>query len=390
MATTAERYRTYEGIALFSMGFRPFFLAAGLFATLSLPLWIAAYSGWLPGLDRDWHVHEMLFGYLGSVIAGFLLTAIPNWTGRLPVTGTPLIVLFSLWCIGRAAMLAALQNPIAAFLDSLFLIALACFVTREVIAGKNARNLPVCVIVALFAAANILTHLRPVDPDLAALGERGALALVAMLLALIGGRITPSFTRNWLAKRQSAHLPAPVGPFDVIVLAVSAASLLSWVAFPEHGLVGILLALAGLLNALRLLRWRGWLTGSEPLVLILHTGYAWLAGALLLLGAHGLAADIVPRTAGVHALTAGAFGVMTLAVMTRATRGHTGQPLIADGATQLVYGLVNAGAVLRVSAPFFPAHSTLLLIAAAFFWSVAFLAFTLRYAPLLLRPRQTV
>ena len=389
MTTTAERYRAYEGIALFSMGFRPFFLAAGLWGSLAVPLWIASYCGWLPGVDRDWHVHEMLFGYLASVIAGFLLTAIPNWTGRLPVTGTPLILLISLWCIGRIAMLAAPQSPPAAFLDSLFLVALAGVVAREVIAGKNARNLPVCIIIGLFALANVFTHLRLVDANLATLGERGALALVAMLLALIGGRITPSFTRNWLAKRQSARMPAPAGRFDTIVLAVSAASLLSWVAFPEHGVVGALLMLAGLLNVLRLLRWRGWLTGSEPLVLILHTGYAWLAAALLLLGAHGLAPDMIARTAGVHALTAGAFGVMTLAVMTRATRGHTGRPLTADVATRVVYGLVNVGAILRASAPFFPAFYAPLLIAAALFWSGAFLVFTVRYAPLLLQARHT-
>jgi len=389
MTTTAERYRTYEGITLFSMGFRPFFLAAGVWATLAVPIWIAAFLGWLPGVDRDWHVHEMLFGYLGSVIAGFLLTAIPNWTGRLPVTGGPLILLFSLWCIGRLAMLAAPQSLTAGVLDCLFLVALAGVVAREVIAGKNVRNLPVCAIVGLLALANLLTHLRGANADLAAAGERGALALVAMLLALIGGRITPSFTRNWLAKQKSAHLPAQAGRFDLIVLAASAVSLLSWVAFPENRVVGVLLMLAGVLNLLRLLRWRGWLTGSEPLVLILHAGYAWLAAGLLLLGAHGVAPDMIPRAAGVHALTAGAFGVMTLAVMTRATRGHTGQPLTADRLTQAVYVLVNAGALVRVIAPFSPTLYASLLAAAAFIWSGAFLIFTVRYAPLLLRPRRT-
>jgi len=389
MTTTAERYRTYEGLALFSMGFRPFFLAAGVWGALAVPLWLAGFFGWLPHITRDWHVHEMLFGYLSSVIAGFLLTAIPNWTGRLPVTGAPLVLLFSLWCVGRLAMLVAPESVAAAFLDSLFLVALAGVVAREVIAGKNVRNLPVCVMVGLLATANVLTHLRFVDTGLAALGERGALAAVAMLLALIGGRITPSFTRNWLAKRQSPSLPTPSGRFDMVVLAITALALLTWIGAPDLAPTGAGLALAGLLNAARLSRWCGRLTFAEPLVTILHIGYGWLALALMLMGGHVLAPDAIASAAGVHALTAGAFGVMTLAVMTRATRGHTGQPLTADRATQALYALVNAGALVRVAAPFFPNLYGPFLMVAAFLWSGAFVVFVAAYAPLLLRRRQT-
>jgi uncharacterized protein involved in response to NO len=389
MAATAERYRDYEGIALFSMGFRPFFLAAAIWAALAVPLWMVGFFGWLPEINRDWHVHEMLFGYLSSVIAGFLLTAIPNWTGRLPVMGASLFLLFSLWCVGRLAMLATPQSVLGALLDSMFLIALAGVIAREVIAGKNVRNLPVCVMVGLLALANVLTHLRAVDANLATFGERGALAIVAMLLALIGGRITPSFTRNWLAKRQSTRLPALAGRFDAIALVITCLALIGWSTAPDLTLTGAALVLAGGVNAARLSRWCGRLTFGEPLLIILHVGYAWLALALILLGAHILAPDWIPSAAGVHALTAGAFGVMTLAVMTRATRGHTGQPLTADRATQILYALVNAGALLRMAAPFFPALYAPLLIAAVFLWSGAFVVFVVRYAPLLLRPPRT-
>lgn len=389
MTTTAERYRSYRGTALFSMGFRPFFLFSAAWAALAVPLWIAAYLGWLPHFTRDWHVHEMLFGYLSGVIAGFLLTAVPNWTGRLPVTGGPLAALFALWAAGRAAMLVSATPSVAAsIIDSLFLFALAAIIAREVLAGRNVRNLPVCVLVSVLGVANVLSHLGPYDAELARLGERIGLAVVAMLVTLIGGRIVPSFTRNWMAKRKLAPEPASPGPFDIATLAATGAALLLWLIWPTALPAGAALLLAGALNLVRLARWRGWATSSEALVLVLHAGYLWLGVAITLLGASILAADIAPSAAGVHALTAGAFGVMTLAVMTRASLGHTGQPLAATPAISAIYVLVNIGAAIRTAAPFFQDSYVTLLFAAAAFWSGSFLLFVLVYAPLLLRPRR--
>jgi uncharacterized protein involved in response to NO len=385
MATSADRYRSYDGAPLFAMGFRPFFLFGAIFAASALPLWILGFHGWIPGVTRDWHVHEMLFGYLGAIIAGFLLTAVPNWTGRLPVSGTPLVMLVALWLAGRAAMLLAAKSPITPLIDGAFLCALALIIAREVIAGRNVRNLPVCALILLLAAANSLTHL---GPEVSLQGERFALAIIAMLVALIGGRITPSFTRNWMAKQAMTPEPASPGRFDIVVLALTGAGLISWVAVPTAPPGGALLVIAGVLNLARLARWKGWRTTAEPLVAILHVGYGWLSIALLLLGVSSLAPMLAPGTAGVHALTAGAFGVMTLAVMTRATRGHTGQPLTADKATQAIYGLVNLGAVLRVASPFFPQHYVILLIASAALWSMAFAAFAIVYGPLLLNARR--
>jgi uncharacterized protein involved in response to NO len=388
MTTTAERYRAYEGPPLFAMGFRPFFLFGAVFAASALPLWILGFHGWIPGVTRDWHVHEMLFGYLGAIIAGFLLTAVPNWTGRLPVAGAPLAALFSLWLAGRAAMLLAAEAPITAVIDSAFLFVLALIIAREVIGGSNLRNLPVCLLVLVLASANTLTHLRALSPDMALLGERIGLGVVAMLVALIGGRITPSFTRNWMAKQKLTPEPASPDRFDVAVLLLTAAAIAYWIIAPTALAAGAALAAAGALNIARVARWKGWRTFAEPLVSILHFGYGWLAIALCLLGLSILAPAQIPSAAGVHALTAGAFGVMTLAVMTRASRGHTGRPLTADRETQVIYALVIVGALLRVISPFFAPLYVVLLIASGLIWSLAFAAFAIVYGPLLTRARR--
>jgi uncharacterized protein involved in response to NO len=210
---------------------------------------------------------------------------------------------------------------------------------------------------------------------------------VAVLIALIGGRITPSFTRNWLRARQIDRGPAPAGRFDQVVLALTGASALLWILAPEARVTGWALAAGGAANLVRLARWRGWAAAREPLVWILHLGYGWLAAGLCLLGASRLDAAI-PRTAGVHAITAGAVGVMTLAVMSRATRGHTGRDLAADGTTLAIYLAINAAAGLRVAAPFAGGLQPQLLIASAGLWSLAFGAFALAYAPMLTTPRR--
>jgi uncharacterized protein involved in response to NO len=315
---TAALRRAYAGPALFSFGFRPFFLFGAAWSALIVPLWLGSFMHG-GALTRDWHIHEMMFGYLAAVIAGFLTTAVPNWTGRMPVIGGPLGALFGLWVAGRLAML--FPGPFAYVVDSLFLIALAGVIWREVLAGRNWRNLPVCLLVSLFAVANVGFHLSR-GGSLAA-GERIGLAAAAMLIALIGGRVVPSFTRNWLKARGAERLPAPAGRLDQAVLILTGGALGLWAATPDQPLAGAALAAAGLANLLRLARWRGWATLAEPLVAILHAGYAWLGLGLALLGASVLT-PLVPRTAGIHALTAGAIGVMTLAMMTQPRPHRTG------------------------------------------------------------------
>jgi len=387
--------RDYAGPALFSFGFRPFFLFGAIWAALSAPLWIWSYLtgqamiGAAPALA--WHVHEMLFGFIAAIVGGFLLTAVPNWTGRLPVRGLPLMTLFGLWAAGRAAMLAYdALGPVAAVIDSTFLAVLAAVLLREVITGGNMRNLPVCLLSTLFALANIGFHVAMATGTGWRPAQTVAIAVVTMMIALIGGRIVPSFTRNWLVQSgRGESLPAPMSRFDGATLVFAGASLLAWILAPQDWFSGALLVIAGGLHAIRLSRWKGWRTGAEPLVLILHAGYAWVPLALVLMGLAALFPGIVPASAAMHALTAGAMGTMTLAVMTRASLGHTGRDRRADTWTSLIYALVVAGALVRVFAPLLAGELQYPLMgAAAALWSAAFALFALRYGHMLTTARK--
>ena len=377
----------------FRGGFRPFFFGGAAWGLIALTLWLFALAGSLTlptSFDPlAWHRHEMLFGFVGAVIAGFLLTAIPNWTGRLPIAGKPLGTLFGMWVAGRLSVLfsAELGPVIPAVLDSGFFLALALIAAREVLAANN-RNAPIVAMVLLFGLANAIDHaaaggLLP-DPDL---GWKFALALVVLMISLIGGRIVPSFTRNWMAKRGlSQGLPTQPGRFDLFVIGATACAFLAWITAPPGMLTGGLLVAAGVLQALRLARWGGRRTVSDPFVFILHVGYAWVPAGILLLGlsSAGLA---VPRSAAIHALTAGAMSTMILAVMTRASLGHTGRELRANGATVAIYGLVTAGALLRVAAPLGYSDYMRAMQVSGFAWAGAFLLFLLAYAPVLWGPR---
>lgn len=366
-------------------GFRPFFFLAALHAGVAIPAWLSIYfsgqalPGPFPGLH--WHAHEMLFGYLQAVIAGFVLTAIPNWTGRLPLSGWPLAGLVLLWSAGRAAC-AGLSDPFAAMaVDAAFPVVLVFAVWREVVAGRNWKNAPVGVMISLFGLANVLDHTANLGLVAHGVGIRLALASIAMLLALIGGRIVPSFTRNWLVKQGGTILPASFGMLDKAALATTAAACMAWIAVPDAAYTGPALIVAGVLLGVRLSRWRGHRTAVEPIVLILHVGYGWLAVALALLGLASVAG--IPESSALHALTAGAIGTMTLAVMTRASLGHTGREIVADRSVIASYAAVTAGAILRVSAPFAGGWYAPILVAGGALWSVAFLLFAIRYAPIL-------
>ena len=330
----------------------------------------------------------MLFGFVAAAVAGFVLTAVPNWTGRLPLQGAPLALLVALWLAGRIAMAAggALGQPAAGVIDVLFLLALAGAVAREVVAGRNWRNLPVVGTFAVLAAANILHHLEAGGVfDLWGLPLRLGIAAVAVLLALIGGRIVPSFTRNALVKRGETRLPAVMGPLDGAHMAATVAAALLWTIWPVGPVTGTVMALAAVLGFVRLARWQGGRTLYEPLLWSLHLGYAWLpvAFALLAVSAFG---DALPRSAGQHALTAGAFGSMILAVTSRATLGHTGRELTAGPGLATAYALVALSAALRVAAALIGSANELLLTLSAGGWCLAFLLFLAVCGPMLLGP----
>ncbi len=390
--TPVPRIRQDTGPAILSYGFRPFFLFAAIYSGVAMLIWLPVFFGEiaLPAAfaPRDWHVHEMLFGYLPAVVTGFLLTAIPNWTGRLPIQGMPLLGLFVIWLVGRIAV--ALSGLIgwlpAAALDAAFLVLVAGAAAREIVAGRNWRNLTVVVIIAMLALANIAFHTEAHFSGVADYSTRAGIGTMVALVMLIGGRIIPSFTRNWLVRENSGRLPASFGRFDVFAIAGSVLAILVWIGLPDGRVTAAVLALGALLQSTRLLRWAGDRTFREPLLAVLHVGFAFVpvGYALLALAAVG----VIPATAAIHAWTAGAFGIMTLAVMTRATLGHTGHELTASPATQFIYATAILAAVSRIWAGVQPEWSELLLHLAAFAWVVAFLEMALVYGPKLCRKRR--
>jgi uncharacterized protein involved in response to NO len=387
MPTALKRRREYAGPAIFSYGFRPFFLFAGLWAVISLPLWLHQFLGdiALPThlTPLDWHVHEMLFGYVAAAVAGFLLTAIPNWTGRLPVTGWPLAALAALWLAGRLALLfsAKIGGVWAAAIDALFLLTLAAFAAREIVVGKNWRNLRVVGVLGVLILGNVVMHAEALIYGAANYGARIALAAVILLISIVGGRIVPSFTHNWLARNKPGRLPVPFSRYDMVAIAASAIGLAAWIALPTDQITGILLLAASLLHTARLGRWAGDRTLSDRLVLVLHVAYAFVPLGFLLVGLSIFTPSVLP-TAGIHSWTAGAIGLMTVAVMTRASLGHTGRPLQAGIATQLIYALIFTSAILRIAAAL--TGKLDLIEAAAVCWLLGFALFVLAYAPLLL------
>jgi uncharacterized protein involved in response to NO len=383
-----RRRLEYVGPAIFSYGFRPFFLTGAIWAALSIALWLPQYFGdmALPTAfaPLDWHIHEMIYGYVAAAIAGFLLTAIPNWTGRLPVNGYPLAALVLLWLAGRVAIAgSAIWGAwLAAVVDVAFLLTFAAVAISEIIAGQNWRNLRVLIVLGILIAGNIVFHVEAIRYGAADYGIRIGIAALIGLIMLVGGRIVPSFTHNWLARNNPGRLPQAFSRYDAATIGVSALALMFWIALPQSAVSGIVLIIAGVLQAIRHLRWAGDRTLADRLVLVLHVAYAFVPIGFLLIGAATLRPSIWPASAGIHAWTAGAVGLMTLAVMTRATLGHTGQALVASLPTQAIYVCALVAALARVIAAFEP--STWLLYVAASAWFLAFGGFAIFFGPLLM------
>ncbi len=378
---------------LLTAGFRPLFLAAGIWSVIALGVWIAMLSGVFALPSRfdplSWHIHEMMYGFVTAAIGGFLLTSIANWTGQPPVAGGVLVMLSLLWIAGRAVCLvSAWFAPwVGVAVDLAFPAALMLVVLRELIAARNRRNYTLLAPLVLLVIADLLMHLTALGVAIPiGLGWRLAMFCIVVLLSVIAGRIVPAFTRNRLAAHGKTRRPAEMGWFDRVALGVLHASLLCWVFATESVLVGAALVAGGVLHLWRLARWEGHATVREPLLLILHIGYLWLGAGTALLGLSTLS-DAVPAAAGIHALTSGAFGTMILAVMTRATLGHTGRALHADGATMAVYVLVTLAALLRVVAAWPGVWTMALLETAAAAWVAAFALFVAHYGPMLVRPR---
>lgn len=393
MTTSSEQIRAWTGPAILSFGFRPFFLMAAIWAAAAMGVWVVMLTGRdiLPtAFDPvSWHSHELLFGYLAAVIAGFLLTAVPNWTGSLPLVGWPLAGLAALWVLGRVVVATSshLSPILAALGDLAFSVALAGFLAREIFTGRNWKNLPVLALLTAYTLANGLFHWEAAQDGTPAqgIGLRIGLAVAVLLISLIGGRIVPSFTRNWLAKRGAKRLPAPFGRADGAVLALTLATLALWVVGPDRTITAVACGLTGLAHLWRLARWQGHQTGAEALVWVLHAGYAFVPLGFLAVALGRFFPGRDP--AAMHVWMAGAVGLMTLAVMTRASLGHGGRPLHATGAITALYLALIVAVLSRLLAGVLPGESWLLHLAAGA-WIAAFGGFAVIYWPILARPKK--
>lgn len=380
------------GPILFSYGFRPFFLGSAVWAICAMTLWILALTGRIDLAEtygpHAWHAHEMLFGFASAVLAGFLLTAVPNWTGRLPVSGKPLMILFGLWLVGRFALLLSdlLGTVSSAVIDALFLPTLLFICMREIVAGKKWSDLKVVGGVGVLALANICYHIETIRTGAPDFSLRFAISAYIALVMVIGGRIIPSFTRNWLAKRGATRFPIPFGRFDTGAIIVSVAALLSWSLLPDVVTTSIFCAIASLLQLLRLYRWRGWATVAEPLVAILHIAYLFVPLGFLVISM--AAGGLFETAAAIHVLTIGTISIMMLAVMTRATRGHTGRELCSSTTTNLAYMSLLVCAIVRPLTAALPDYPGLLYAVAGISWIGAFSLFVFEYGPMLIAKRR--
>ena len=369
----APRSHAPAGFALFALGFRPLYLLAAAFAALAVPLWALQFAGVLRGPGMLWHAHEMLFGYAFGVIAGFLLTAVRAWTARDTPTGGPLAAIAGLWL---AARIAGYASPLAGvILDAAFAIAVAWGIGGPLVRSGNRRNWFFILLVLALGAASVAFLWLPQA------GLAVALDLVLFIMAVMGGRVIPAFTNNAVAGANARRHPwlerAALGSV-LLLLACDAAQL-------ERAAALVALAAAAL-HAARLALWSPWRTRKQPILWILHLSYAWIAVHLAL---RGLAVfGTLPPGLATHALTVGAIGGLTLGMITRTARGHTGRPLHPGTLEVLAYILVQLAAVVRVLLPIVlpGAYSALIGLSAAL-WCAAFALYVWVYAPFLARPR---
>lgn len=379
-----------RGFALFALGFRPFFLAAGIFAVITMGMWLAALQGAVQApagfSPSAWHGHEMLFGYAAGVIGGFLLTATQNWTSIPMPKGGPLAALFALWLAGRLLPWLPVPYAFAAIVDLLFLPAVLAAVLIPVLRVQQTRNYAFSIMLAGLTAANALFHAGALGygPGYALAGLNLGLYLIVLMIVVMGGRVIPYFTerrlnsaaRKWMA----VEWLAPATTLAVLA-AVLAAPLLS-----GSLLLAMLAAAAAIVHAIRLAGWQDKRLWGVPLLWVLHLGYGWIVVGFLLDALH--AAGMVPPFLALHAYATGGIGVLTLGMMSRVSLGHTGRILEAPAIMVWAFALINLSAVLRVFGPLLlPAQTPMLHQFGGGLWITAFAVFSAVYAPMLWRPR---
>ena len=387
-----EPQRSQGHWPILALGFRPFFLLAALIAAAAVPLWLLIYQGILEPVSHlsptIWHGHEMVFGFAIAVIAGFLLTAASNWTGRRTATGLGLGALTLLWIAGRAAIVVGKGLPswLVIGIDVAFLPILAVVLAVPLLATGNRRNVVFPVILVILGLINLSIHLGGIgainwDPSR---GLRVAIDLVLLVIGVLGGRVIPSFTKN--AIPQARVNPCPKA--SVLALLSLATLAIAEAATGEPRVTGAIALAAGIINALRMKGWGSLATLRTPILWILHAGYGWLAIGLILRGLAALT-DVIPLDASIHALTLGAVGSMVIGMMSRVALGHTGRSIVPAPLTIAAYWLVNAAALLRVvfALTWDDALRAMSLMGSGALWSLAFVLFIIVYWPILSWPR---
>jgi len=377
---------------LLALGFRPFYLFAALFAILAVPAWLLSYAGGMPlgsyQQGMAWHSHEMIFGFAPAIIAGFLLTAVRNWTGRPTPIGAPLAGLAVLWLTARVLMLTGPASA-AALIDVLFLPALGIAVAIPILRSKNRRNFKILAVLAAFTLANIGYHLGSLDllpVGFARLSVTVALDVVAILIAIVGGRVIPAFIGNAVQGASPRHVSSvEVVSVGALVVILVAAVLRPWIAIPNIAwLVVFVVAAVG--QGIRLLLWQPFRARGNPLLWMLPVAYAWLPISLALRALE--LQSIIPSGAAIHALTIGAIASLMMAMMMRSALGHSGRPLAAGPAEVGAFVLLQLSAIVRVLAALIvPGAYREAMIVAGALWMLAFAVFLLRYWPMLTRPR---
>ncbi len=385
----------HRGPALLAYPFRPFFILAGLYAVIVVFGWLGLlFAGWPVGEGMSplrWHAHELVFGLTSAAIAGFLLTAMCQWTGAKPLRGTGLALLVALWIAGRVAMWSGgvLPGVVIAVIDVAFLVAFGAIAARVIIGAGSRRNLVLLGVLALLVAGNIASHIgmRGDQSTLAVGAEHASIMLVLLLIVIIAGRITPAFTGNWLAQQgRDRRVVRGDARLDLAAIVATAAVIpAAWVTTLPWLMPAVAL-LAAALNAARLIGWSGWHAARNPLLWVLHVGYAWVVVTLVLRGLEPWSAAITP-TVWLHAAGVGAIGTMLLGVMTRVALGHTGRPLVLPRGASIIYGLISAAALLRLGAAFDWLDYRWSLLGAGFAWILAFALFLAWFAPILASPR---
>jgi len=378
--------------ALAAKGFRPFFLLAAVFAGSIVPLWmlvVAGVVGTSGYLDAtSWHAHEMVMGYAVAVIAGFLLTAVGNWTQRETLVGAPLLALSALWVLGRVAMAfaGALPRGLPAVVDLAFLPALILVLGRPLVAAGSRRNFVLLAVLGALFAANCVVHLAALGVMAIGVARQACLVaidVVALVILIIAGRVFPMFTRNVTGAASIRSTPT----LDVLTIAGMAALTLLDMLAPTRAGTGATAGAVGVLAIARAARWGTRHTARHPLLWILHAGYGWLALGLLL-RALARFVSTIPGPLATHALTVGGIGSLTLGMMARVALGHTGRALVASKPTAWAFGAITAAAFVRALVPLFaPGWYFATLLAAAGLWTVAFVLYLVAYVPVLLTPR---